>query len=60
MFGVHLMESNPDENNVKDNTFILSPDKVKYISCKYQKSEYYQITLILCSRPRMDHHLRTV
>ena len=31
MFGVHLMESNPDENNVKDNTFILLPDKVKYI-----------------------------
>jgi len=29
MFGVHLMESNPDENNVKDNTFILSPDKAK-------------------------------
>ena len=32
MFAVHLMESKPDENNVKDNTFILSPDKVKYIS----------------------------
>ena len=29
-FAVHLMESKPDENNVKDNTFFLSADKVTF------------------------------
>ena len=27
-FGVHLMASKSDENKVKDNTFIVSTDKV--------------------------------